>query len=102
MFRRILPFGIGIAAVLSIAGCQRLESARPFEFYKRGEMLVETLPDRDAIPASFGDLVGVTSSGTHPAWAQAWFMRADKSIAIVWINSRNGALMNRAVIIPRK
>jgi hypothetical protein len=102
MFRRILPFGISIAAILSVVGCERLESERPFEFNGASEMSIQSLPDRDAIPASFGDLIGVTSSATHPVWTQAWFMREDKSIAIVWINARTGALVERVVIIPRK
>ncbi len=102
MFLRALPLGLVLFALIATAGCRKLESARPFEFYATSEMTSATLPFRDAIPASYGALVAVTSSASHPTWAQAWFLREDQTITIVWINARNGALVDRVVMIPRK
>lgn len=92
----------GLALCLTVTACQRLDVARPLEGRGRGELPRLHLAYRDAIPAEFGDLIGVTSNGDHPAWAQAWFMKPDKSIVIVWINARTGYMLEDALVIPRK
>lgn len=102
MIRRVVLTGSLLAASLQFCGCQRLEEAQPLKYAGRGAMPYETLAFKDAIPMEFGDLIGVTASDNYPTWTQAWFMREDRSIAIVWINARTGALIDRAMIIPRR
>ncbi|HEY7727430.1 MAG TPA: hypothetical protein VID50_03175 [Candidatus Eisenbacteria bacterium] len=91
-----------LALAFSLSACQRLEVARPLEGRGRGDLPKERLPYLDAVPAAFGDLVGVTVNSAYPVWAQAWFERPDKSIAIVWVNTETGSMMPEAVVIPRR
>ena len=81
--RRFLILAVGLALCLAANACTRLEAARPMDGRGQGELPKQKLATRDALPADLGDLVGVTSSADHPDWAQAWFMRPDKSIAVV-------------------
>jgi hypothetical protein len=100
--RRVVLLSSCLALCFVLGACQRLEVARPLEGRGRGELPKQKLPFRDAIPADFGDLIAVTENADHPVWAQAWFVRPDKSIVIVWINSRTGFMLDDAVVIPRR
>jgi hypothetical protein len=100
--KRVVYLISGLALCLTVAACQRLEVARPLEGRGRGELPRVHLAYRDALPAEFGDLIGVTSNADYPAWAQAWFMKPDKSIVIVWINARTGNILEEALVLPRK
>lgn len=102
MIRRGLLLLCCAASCLLVSSCQKLEDARPLAVNKRGELLIEHLKYADAIPTEYGDLIGVTSNATYPAWSQAWFMRQDKSIVIVSINSTSGRILDRAVVIARR
>lgn len=93
---------VGLALCLMAGACTRLELARPLEGRGRGELSKQRLAYQDAVPAEFGDLVGVTSFADNPAWAQAWFVKADKSIVVVWINARTGYMLSDAIEIPRR
>jgi hypothetical protein len=99
--KRIVPLALALALALSTGACTRLESARPMDGRGRGEFPKQRLAVRSSLPAEFGDLIGVTSSADHPNWAQAWFMRSDKSIVVVWINARTGYMLEDAIVIPR-
>ncbi|MEK7315779.1 MAG: hypothetical protein AAB011_06330 [Candidatus Eisenbacteria bacterium] len=100
--RRFVLLTVGLALCLAMTACTRLEVVGPKDGGKPGELPKQKLATRDALPAELGDLVGVTSSADHPNWAQAWFMRPDKSIAVVWINSRTGYMLEDMLIIPRR
>lgn len=100
--KRVVYLMSGLALCLTMTACQRLEDARPLEARVRGQLPTQHLPFRDAIPAEYGDLIGVTSNAEHPAWTQAWFIKPDKSIVIVWINSRTGYMLKDVVVIPRR
>lgn len=91
-----------LALVFVLSACQRLEVARPLEGRGRGELPKERLPYMDAVPLEYGDLVSVTTTADHPTWAQAWFVRPDKSIVVVWVNTRTGSMLPDAVTIPRR
>ncbi len=93
---------LGLALCLMATACTRLEQARPMDGRGPGELPREQLAYRDAVPAEFGDLIGVTSNADNPTWTQAWFMKADKSIVVVWINARTGYMLSDAVVIPRR
>jgi hypothetical protein len=98
----VLLVGLALALALGAAGCARLESARPMEARGPGALHKQRLAARDAVPAGFGDLVGVTSRADYPNWAQAWFVKPDKSIVVVWINSTTGYMLEDALEIPRR
>lgn len=100
--RRSVVLAVGLALCLSAGACQRLEAVGPKDKGQPGEFPRQKLASRDALPAELGDLVSVTSSADHPNWAQAWFMRPDKSIAVVWINARTGYILDDVMIIPRR
>ena len=100
--RRYVILAVGLALALAVSACTRLEGASPKDGGRPGEFPKQRLAMRDALPADLGDLVGVTSDSGHPNWAQAWFMRPDKSIAVVWINSRTGYMLEDMLIIPRR
>lgn len=101
MVRRFLAF-LFPAALLIVGACQKLENVRPFPSERPGTLPVQTAKFLDAIPSEYGDLVGVTSSTDAPAWAQAWFQGPDKSIVVLWINSRTGQVHDRVLMIPRR
>lgn len=100
--RRYLFLALGLALCVAVGACTRLEIVGPKDSGRPGEFPHQKLASRDALPADLGDLVGVTASAEHPNWAQAWFMRPDKSIAVVWINSRTGSMLDEMLIIPRR
>lgn len=100
--KRFLILAIGLALCLTATTCTRLEVARPMDGRGRGELPKQRLATRDALPADLGDLVGVTSNADQPDWAQAWFMRPDKSIVVVWINARTGYMLEDMLVIPRR
>lgn len=91
-----------LALVCGLSACQRLEVANPLGTRGRGEFTRERLPFRDAIPLTYGDLIGVTRASDSPNWAQAWFVRPDKSIVVVYINARTGYMLEDVLVIPRR
>jgi hypothetical protein len=99
---RIVFLFLGLVLCLATTACSRLERVRPMDGRGPGELPKERLAYRDAVPADFGDLIGVTSYSDNPTWAQAWFMRPDKSIVVVWINSQTGYMLADALVIPRR
>jgi hypothetical protein len=90
-----------LALAFVLFACQRLEDVQPLPG-QRGELPKETLPFKDALPLDYGDLVNVTSVAGSPSWAQAWFVRPDRSIVIVWVNTRSGNMLGDVVVIPRR
>ena len=91
-----------VTVPLVLSACQRLEAVRPLEGRGRGALPMEGSKYRDAIPAEYGDLIGVTSRADYPGWTQAWFMKPDKSIVVVWINSTSGDVYDKVMMIPRR
>jgi len=81
--------------VLAASGCQRLDApAGP-----PGTQKTVTL---DAIPADLGELVAVTTAPQWPANAQLWFVKPDKSIAMIGVNMRTLRVSGTSVVIPRR
>lgn len=103
MTRRIIPIlCIGAAIGLSATSCQKLPASHQLEATARGELPIEATRFLDAVPADYGDLIGVTSNADVPAWSQAWFMRPDKSIVVLWINASTGKIYDKVLVIPRR
>jgi len=87
---------------MPLAACQKMESVQPLTDSGEGKLPIEKAKFLDAIPADFGDLISVTSNAAHPWWVQAWFMRPDKSLVVVWINGRTGKMLDQYLTIPRR
>lgn len=102
MTRRGLVFLCITVVLIGTAACQKLQDARPFSSSIRGDLPIEHAKFTDAVPAEYGDLIGVTSNADYPTWSQAWFMRPDKSIAVLWINSSTGKIIDHVLLIPRR
>jgi hypothetical protein len=100
--RRVAILSSCLALCFLLGACQKLETVRPLEGRGRGDLPKEKLAFLDALPADYGDLIAVTSHADYPIWAQAWFQRADKSIVVVWVNARTGAMLEDVLVIPRR
>lgn len=101
MARRTVLLLYAVTLCLGLTSCERL---KPEEAAIRAsrQLKIEPLKVLDAIPAEYGNLVGVTSNSSKPDWAQLWFEKPDKEIIVVWVNFVEGGLRSEAVVIPRK
>jgi len=86
----LLGFGIG--------SCQKLESPRP----QGGGLPFEVARLVDAVPAEYGDAVGVTPRADNPHWVLIWFVKPDKSLVAVQVNASTGQIYERVLTIPRR
>ena len=93
MHLRHLTLGLLAAFVLTATGCRKLDEPAP-----PGTPSI-TL---DAIPADMGELVAVTTAPQWPSNAQLWFVKPDKSIAMIGVNMRTLRMSGTSVIIPRR
>ena len=89
-----------IALCLGSISCERLMSGEP-AIKGAPQLKIEPLKSLDAIPAEFGNLVGVTSDG-RPGWAELWFEKPDRTIVVVAINFYGGGLWSHYVLVPRR
>ena len=81
-----------------IASCQKLESPRP----QRSGLPFEVARFVDAVPAEYGDAVGVTPHPENPHWVTVWFVKPDKSLVAVRVNASTGEIYERVLTIPRR
>jgi hypothetical protein len=81
--------------VFAASACQRLDApgAPP------GTPKTVTI---DAIPSDMGELVAVTTAPQWPSNAQLWFVKPDKSIAMIGVNMRTLRVSGTSVVIPRR
>ena len=95
------PACIALAALLTITlmtvSCRKIGS----ETVTTSPLQFEKLVSDNAIPLQFGDLISVTPS-PESDWSVLWFMKQDKSIVALYVNSRRGFLARQAVVIPRR
>jgi hypothetical protein len=87
-------WGFLAAAALASSGCQKLDTPPPAEPPKTVTL--------DAIPPDMGELVAVTTAAAWPSNAQLWFVKPDKTIAMVGVNMRTLRVSNTSVVIPRR
>ncbi len=89
--RRVWITLCALVLALGLAACEKLpdSAGRP-----------ETIP---AIPADYGELVGVTPHGAHPYVTVLWFQKPDKTIVGMRVNLAHGSIIREPVVtIPRK
>lgn len=95
------PILIGICVLVlagGLAGCARLnQDDTPAE----PALSFESLASNDAIPASYGKLVSVTTDESFPGWSQLWFAKEDGTVTTVFVKYINGTLRQKALVIPR-
>ena len=102
MLVRILLVLCGAMLGLGAVSCAKLEDEDPLAVRGMGKVASEQAKFDDAIPAEYGDLIGVVSRPDHPDWTQAWFMREDKSVVVLWIKAVSGPILDRVLVIPRR
>jgi hypothetical protein len=90
---------LGVAALcVSALSCVSLDAV---EKGKKGELKIEPVAFKDAIPKEFGRAVGVTVRPENPDVAQLWFEKADGPIVLINVDSRHGRLGEKILVIPR-
>ena len=101
MVLRTVMFMSVVTLCMGLTSCQKLE---PDEVALKAtrQLKIETLKSLDAIPAEYGNLVGVTSSSYRPDIAQLWFEKPDKTIVVVSVNFVKGGLWSNYLLIPRR
>lgn len=98
---RRLAVASGVAlALLALASCEPLGRLDPGAV----EVAAERLVERDAIPAHYGRLVGVTTTaGYRENFAQLWFEEEDTgTVRVVYFHFRDRVLDPRVELIPRR
>ncbi len=89
-----------VTLFLGVVSCEKLPELRGKGIPR--QLKTEPLKSLDAIPAEFGNVVGVTSDSSRPAWAQLWLEKPDKTIVVVWVNYVDGGLGGDYLLIPRR
>jgi hypothetical protein len=102
MLARVLLVLCGAMLGLGVVSCAKLEDEDPLAVRGMGQLAAEKARFLNAIPAEYGNLLGVVSRPDHPDWTQAWFMREDKSVVVVWIKAGSGRILDRVLVIPRR
>ena len=90
-----------VTLCMGLTSCQKLEPDEATLKTAR-QLKIETLKSLDAIPAEYGNLVGVTSTSVRPDVAQLWFEKPDKTIVVVSVNFVKGGLWSNYLLIPRR
>jgi hypothetical protein len=88
---------VSLLAVVAVsaAGCRKLDTPTAPAEPAKTVML-------DAIPLDMGELFAVTTAPQWPSNAQLWFVKPDKSIAMIGVNMRTLRVSNTSVVIPRR
>jgi len=98
---RTVLFLFAVTLCMGLPSCQKLGPDEATLKVAR-QLKIEKLKSLDAIPAGYGNLVGVTSTSVRPDVAQLWFERPDKTIVVVSVNFIKGGLWSDYLLIPRR
>lgn len=98
MTRRTLLFVASVAVGLMQIACEKIEDT-PRE---TGALKLSPAKFANAIPAEYGELVGVTPHPGNPEWAAAWFQKPDQTIMVVWVDIVHGKIDEKVLEIPRR
>ena len=96
MITRWLIVFCGITLCLGSLSCQKISDRASKQLLK-----VKPIESVDAIPAEYGNLVGVTQKNVN--WALLWFEKPDKTIVIVGVQIQGNSigLGETVAVIPR-
>ena len=86
----VLTFGIS---------CKKIETAKP---KIAGPLALQATRFADAIPAEYGNLVGVTQNPQDVGWVGLWFQKPDQTITAVFVNVEQGRIFEKTLTIPRR
>jgi hypothetical protein len=92
---RVLGVAVLCAGVLSCVSLDAVDQG------KKGELKIEPIAFKDAIPRDFGRAIGVTVRPESPDVAQVWFEKADGTIVLINVDSKHGRLGEKILVIPR-
>lgn len=67
----------------------------------RGELKIEPVAIKDAIPKELGRPIGVTVRAEYPDGAQLWFEKDDGTIVLINVDTKRGRLADKILVIPR-
>ncbi len=67
-----------------------------------GPLTYETVKFTDAIPQDYGPIISITQNPQTPEWVGLWFQRSNGSITVVFVNTIQGKIYERALTIPRR
>ena len=81
--------------VLLASSCARLPEQPPDTSFER-------LPDQNAIPVEWGNLVSVTTPEFSERWIQLWFQDEKGTIRMVTYNLETNRINLKSRMIPRK
>jgi len=92
-FRLAGVLGLALAVVLAVS-CAKISTptATP------GGIPGETLTSHSAVPASWGNLVSVSSVPAYPELAQLWFQATDGTVRYAVVSLRTHEVLNAHVI----
>ena len=87
---------LSLLAVVAVSGtgCRKLDT--PSAPAEPKTVLI------DAFPLDMGERFAVTTAPQWPSNAQLWFVKPDKSIAMVGVNMRTLRVSGTSVVIPRR
>jgi len=92
---RVLGVAVLCAGMLSCVSLDAVDQG------KRGELKIESISFKDAIPRDFGRAIGVTTRPENPDVAQLWFEKADGTIVLINVDSKHGRLGEKILVVPR-
>ncbi len=84
--------------------CAGLTSCVPLDTFgptKRGELSIEEISSKSAIPKELGKALGVTLRTDNPDVAQLWFEKPDGTIVVLSVDCQYGRLGKNILVIPR-
>ncbi len=91
-----------LIALCILAVCLVIVSCKKLATNPTGPLIYETVKFTDAIPQDYGPLISVTQNPKAPEGVGLWFQRSNGSITVVFINTIQGKIYERALTIPRK
>jgi hypothetical protein len=99
--RRLGWISCVLVLALATISCEKLET-KPAGGTTAGPLKFETSRFADAIPLDYGDLIAVTQNPQAGRWAALWFSKPDKSVAVVFVDTENGKIFEKSLLVPRR
>jgi hypothetical protein len=99
MQNRLLICLLALLTLICASSCTKLPEPAAM---KAGDLPRVAIPDRDAIPLEWGEIIAITSEPASPTWVQIWLRDMEGTIRMVGYNLHDNALGDDAVVIHRR
>ncbi|HEX3319298.1 MAG TPA: hypothetical protein VHR84_01220 [Terriglobales bacterium] len=99
MAKRHVVFLMLLVVLVFSISCKKIETAKP---KIAGPLALQATRFGDAIPAEYGNLVGVTQNPQDVGWVGLWFQKPDQTITAVFVNVEQGRIYEKTLTIPRR